>query len=527
MKCLFLFLICIYVTVCKKSYYDILGVPRNADNKSLKKAYRKLVKKYHPDKNKDRPEWAKKEYIQVQNAYDVLSDPKKRRAYDMGGEEMVQQQEQREASGQGGGDPFGSFSTGGRRRQRQGNFEFVFENEGFDAGDFFGGFFGGGDGFPGGQDRHFGRQKRQRRQQHKPKAETVDLEECTGIIELTNSTMPDTDNLDRNWNVFYYDESSKNSHEAKIVKWFADKYGMYLKIAIVNCSKELELCNKMGIQTYPKFVLYYQRNQKIEITLHEGLKPEFLLKQNIELMDNNVLKVADYNYAAFVKENFGKPILLLFTSRKNTGIMFLSLANEYKDKIIFAEISKDDPLTSKFNITDFPTLMLLTDPINYKGKKFEGSLTKSLIMHFLNEEVISGQTKFKPNAGTVSKLTKEKVEWGTCGAKDKTFCFVSIIPNHSQLEPYTSILESLNTKYSNDSFTFYYILQSDINNSIWKSNFDQKYTIIIRGKRGKFVGFEEPLLDLDRQVVENKIDNILSGSLDSMKNYKGLEAFLN
>lgn len=526
-KCLILIAICLPAIECKRSYYDVLGVPRNADDKSLKKAYRKLVRKYHPDKNKDRQEWAKKEFIQIQNAYDTLSDPKKRRAYDTGGEEMVQQQEQREASGNTGDDPFGGFfggGSGGRKRHRQGNFEFVFGDDNFGGGDFF----GGGASF--GNQGHFGGHQRQRRQQQqnqkKPKPETVDLEDCPSIIEMTNSTMPELHNLDRNWNIFYYDESSKNSQEAKLVKWFAEKYGMYLKVAIINCNKEHELCSKMGVRSYPYFILYYTRNQKLDITLHEGLKPEFLLKQNIDLMENNVLKVANYNYSAFVKENFGKPVLLLFTARKNTGIMFLSLANEFKDKIVFAEVLKEDPLTPKFGITDFPALLLLTDPPNYKGKKFEGTMTKALIMHFLNEQVLTNQTKFKPNSGEVTELTKEKVEWGTCGAKDNTFCFVAIVPNESQLKPYLAILEALNSKYSNDSFTFYYIFQSSLNDSVWKSNFDEKASMIIRGKRGKYTGFEADLVNLEREVVDNKIDNILSGSLDSMKNFKGLETLL-
>lgn len=522
---LMLIALCLSALGVKKTHYDVLGLARNADDKVIKKAYRKLVRKYHPDKNKDRQEWAKKEFIAIQNAHDILSDPKKRRAYDMGGDEMVQQQEQREASGQGGQDPFGSYFGGGRRKQRQGNFEFVFGDDSSGGGDFFGGndFFGGHGGHGGRQ----GGQRGQRRQQQQPKPETVDLEDSTGVIDLTSSTMPDISNLDRNWNIFFYDESTKNSQEAKTVKWFAEKYGMYLKIAIVNCSREHDLCARTGTRTYPRFVLYYPRNQKVEITLHEGLKPEFLLKQNIDLMDNNVFKVANYNYSAFVKENFSKPVLLLFTARKNTGVMFLSLANEFKDKIIFAEVLKEDPLTAKFGVTEFPTLMLLTDSPNYKGKKFEGSMTKTLIMHFLSEQVLSNQAKFKPNSGSVAQLTKQKLDWGTCGVKDNSFCFVAVVPNEAQLKNYTAILESLNTKYSNDSFTFYYVLQSGLNSEVWKSNFDMKPTMIIRGKRGKFTGFEQDLVNVDRTVVDNKIDNILSGSLDSLKNYKGLETLLN
>lgn len=517
---------CALAAEAKKSHYDVLGVPRHADAKALKKAHRKLVRKFHPDKNKDRQEWAKREFISVQNAYDTLSDPKKRRAYDMGGEEAVQQQEQREQTGQGGEGNFGDFFGGGGhgRRHRQGNFEFHFGGDSFDAGDFFGGN-GGFFGNQGGHQRQRGRQQQQRQQQ--PKVETVDLEDCPSVIELADSTMPDLENLDRNWNVFFYDDSSKNSQEAKLTKWFAEKYGMYLKVAIVNCSKEGELCGKLGVRSYPRFILYYTRNQKLEITLHSGLKPEFLLKQNIDLMDNNVLKVANYNYTAFVKENFSKPVLLLFTARKNTGIMFLSLANEFKDKVIFAEVQKEDALTAKFGITDFPLLLLLTDAPNYKGKKFEGTMTKALIMHFLHEQVTSNQSKFKPNSGEVSELTKQKLEWGTCGAKDNSFCFVAVVPNQASLNNYKVILESLNSKYSRDSFTFYYIMEPAINGETWKANFDERRTMIIRGKRGKATGFEEALEQLDRQIVENKIDNILSGSLDSMKNFKGLETLLN
>lgn len=79
-----------------KDYYEILGVHKRANKKQIKKAYRKLVKKYHPDNNKDRANWAKKQFIEVTKAYETLSDPEKRKIYDMGGEEAVNQAEQRE-----------------------------------------------------------------------------------------------------------------------------------------------------------------------------------------------------------------------------------------------------------------------------------------------------------------------------------------------------------------------------------------------------------------------------------------------
>lgn len=70
----------------KKDFYEILGVRRNANKKQIKKAYRKLVKEYHPDNNKERANWAKKKFIEVTKAYETLSDEDKRKIYDMGGE---------------------------------------------------------------------------------------------------------------------------------------------------------------------------------------------------------------------------------------------------------------------------------------------------------------------------------------------------------------------------------------------------------------------------------------------------------
>ncbi|MFW6237685.1 MAG: molecular chaperone DnaJ [Halanaerobiales bacterium] len=70
--------------MAQKDYYEILGVDRDADQKKIKKAYRKLAKKYHPDMNKDNPEAAEK-FKEISEAYEILSDPDKRKRYDQYG----------------------------------------------------------------------------------------------------------------------------------------------------------------------------------------------------------------------------------------------------------------------------------------------------------------------------------------------------------------------------------------------------------------------------------------------------------
>src|ERR671937_728946 len=104
-----------------KSLYDSLGVSKAASQDEIKKAYRKLVRQYHPDKNPGDAA-AEERFKEVQAAYDVLSDPAKRKQYDRFGAANGR-------PGAGGPGP--------------GGFNFRVEDLG-DLGDLFGGLFGGG-----------------------------------------------------------------------------------------------------------------------------------------------------------------------------------------------------------------------------------------------------------------------------------------------------------------------------------------------------------------------------------------------
>ncbi len=85
-----------------KDYYEVLGVPKNADEAAIKKAYRKLAMKYHPDRNPDNKE-AEAKFKEIGEAYEVLSDADKRAAYDRLGHEAFKH------GGMGGGGANGGF----------------------------------------------------------------------------------------------------------------------------------------------------------------------------------------------------------------------------------------------------------------------------------------------------------------------------------------------------------------------------------------------------------------------------------
>lgn len=93
----------------KADYYQLLGVSRDADSDALKKAYRKLAVKYHPDKNPDNPE-AEAKFKEVSEAYEVLKDADKRAAYDRYGHDAFKAGGMGNAGGGGGfHDPFDMF----------------------------------------------------------------------------------------------------------------------------------------------------------------------------------------------------------------------------------------------------------------------------------------------------------------------------------------------------------------------------------------------------------------------------------
>ena len=69
----------------KKDYYEVLGVPKDASDDVIRKAYKKLAIKWHPDKHVDDKKEAEEKFKEISEAYSVLSDPKKKREYDTGG----------------------------------------------------------------------------------------------------------------------------------------------------------------------------------------------------------------------------------------------------------------------------------------------------------------------------------------------------------------------------------------------------------------------------------------------------------
>lgn len=123
-----------------KDYYKVLGVGKDASQGEIKKQYRKLAVKYHPDKNQGNKQ-SEEKFKEMGEAYTVLSDPEKRKKYDTLGADW-KQYEQAGSGAQGGGG-FSQWAQQGRGQQNS-HFYSADDFEGADFSDFFNSFFGGG-----------------------------------------------------------------------------------------------------------------------------------------------------------------------------------------------------------------------------------------------------------------------------------------------------------------------------------------------------------------------------------------------
>jgi len=178
-----------------RDYYQIMGMARTATADEIKKAYRRLARKYHPDVSKEKD--AEKKFKEVQEAYEVLKDPEKRAAYDQLGSDYKQGQQFRPPPDWGSGFEFRGGPRQGRARAGGAQTEEAFEDaEGFS--DFFSSLFGAR-GFSGGAGAGFGGAGARTARDHHARVD-IDLEEAysgtTRTLELKRPDLKPDGTLD-------------------------------------------------------------------------------------------------------------------------------------------------------------------------------------------------------------------------------------------------------------------------------------------------------------------------------------------
>ena len=233
-------------------------------------------------------------------------------------------------------------------------------------------------------------------------------------------------------------------------------------------------------------------------------------------MESFVKLLNDQNYEEFVHESYDKTKVILFTAKKSTPPLLKALSKEFKGRIVFGEVRQSsEKLVQKFQITNFPTILVLSDPLNYQGVAYQGEFKKDQLAKFLREHSSpqsSRKSARNPSSGSVRELTPSILNSGQCSSSDSNLCLLAILDRHGspQNELLKSILQELAPNFADDPILFFYISSANID---YSQTFEGLYKFpvltVSKPKRKRYVQYHG---DLEKESIKNFIESIISGS---------------
>ena len=517
---------------CGEDYYKLLGVKRNASKQEIKKAFKKLSLKYHPDKNKDNPKRAKEMFIKIANAYEVLSDDEKRKIYDQYGEEGVKANEQ-------GGNPGGAH--------------FNFDNMGFEEifNQFFGGGKGGGARFTfnmgggnsGGNRGHssgfggfedilggfgFGGQGRQQQQQGRGRGRNSGMQnknyfKNTKVVSLKMKNLSSLLSRKNIWFVYFYKQGDQNYEQyVKTMIEFGEKTQGLFNTGEVNCIEDEEICDEFEVQNTP-VIVFFGENEKDYNKYGGKLDYNSLFSYATKRMSYYVNDVTKNKLSEFFAKKPEKYHVLLFTSKNSTPSMYKGLSKFFINKLIFGEVMQSETeLIKLYNIKKFPTLMVILDEEKNKYDLYNGKITYEDIKNYLNKYI---NKKKNVDTSKVKEMTSNLYNtFGICSTSDgKNICLIYLTQGKKPVRKDLKSLENISDKYENDHIKVYY-LDLKKNKYFFKSfeDIDSSKTqaVIIKGKRKKYIS-------LDSEEFNSKINNIIDNIISGGGNFKKISKQLN
>lgn len=474
-KILIIGVLCLAV-LGEEDYYKILGIPRNADEKAIKKAFKKLTLKYHPDKNLDNKEEAEEKFMKIANAYEVLSDSEKRKIYDTQGEEGLKK------SGQGGHQGpfnaeniFSQFFRGGGGGGGFGGGGFNFK---FDMG-------GGGGGF-----KQTFTSGNQRQQEPEPQAESFFTN--SDVVELNLGNLKMLYRRNEIWMILFYSPTQKTSKDLKD-EWtnIANKLYGIIKIAAVNCDEDEELCEEYDVKKTPT-VLYFPDNTALK---HEEYKGEKNFQKISDFavgkMQSFVRFVNSNNYQEFLESEPDSAKILLFTEKKTTPPLLKALSKEFKGKVLFGEVrSSENNLVTEFNIGKFPTLVGISDPLNVYSGDINRDKLEKWVRDFMYSNKGAKETNYK-------EMTRGLALTGKCGASDSSLCFIWMMKKDDNVSK--DMLKSLSEVFARDPISFYWL---DAEKYKGYAEAFEGNVVILRGKRKKYIKVDcELMMECMKEAV--------------------------
>jgi len=376
-------------------YYAILGVEEKADAAAIKKAYRAKSLEYHPDKCELDKDVCQTKFIEISTAYEVLSDPEKRKVYNRDGEEGLKEGAQSDDQARAMFRQFFGREPDGNVRiiNRGGQMMFMEEGE------------------PGPKEDIYG---------------------DTNVTELTGDVYKSyIIERDEPWVVMFYKPNNDESVEVKpeYMK-FADTFKEFLKVGAVNCREQRETCSGASIDDFPA-LRWFPEDKKSPPEVFEGtVNAKNLGKWANSLMPDYSTALEDKRQLRQWLDDAKGPAVLLFTDKAAAPPMWKALSREFNGRATLGVILRCDktgvfktPIQREYDVR-VPGVLRL-DPLDDVGKiaeKFDFQLKKDVI-HLWIMKTIAQRKQAGPQA-TFKEWSRERYEAGDCGPGDSQICFL-------------------------------------------------------------------------------------------------------
>mmetsp|Transcript_53869 Transcript_53869/g.128291 ORF Transcript_53869/g.128291 Transcript_53869/m.128291 type:complete len:541 (+) Transcript_53869:95-1717(+) len=476
-----------------RDFYRILGVPKSATKDQINKAYRKLSLKWHPDKNPDNKEQAKKKFFEISEAYEVLSDKEKRAKYDQFGEAAFKTGNQGGGGGGGGGpqDPFDMF-----RKMFQGGggggHEFKFGGFGGPGGG--GGFnfggggpnFGGGGGAPGGNQRI-------------PPQNLFD-DKVPGIKELDKKgwkLIVEEETQRRSIIVIFYTPGCVGCEDVKdTFKEAAEKFAApgIVDMAALNCRRFNKECDKEGATKLPT-AFYYGPDGAKPIRVMGNIFSIGDMTQSIPKIIEDFVKVLNNpdDLKKWLRSDDKVPHVILFTDKKSTPAILKRLSVDFFKRAALAVVlaGADKKVGDQFSVGHRPSLLHVLDEETLAFDRFNGEFNREGMTRFLTRAV--GTHRSRGDA-SLRELTKERYTSGTCAEADSQFCLLLNSPAGEAGDKLKRVFRDLAQRLKQDPVKVFYVQDRGF---VQAFGLKPGNVVLYRPKRSRFKKFKGDAHNLD------------------------------
>ena len=462
MKILFITLVHIIISI--PDPYRTLGVSQNATNAEIKKAYKAGLIKSHPDRfDESQKDIMSKKYTSIQEAYDILSNPEYRKAWDEYGERGLDM----------------------AKKQRQ--------------------------------EREF----HQNNQRMNEEAQNIkqDVLQSSPVKKLNMANLYSFYRRNSVTIVLLYRSTDNSIQElSNLITKLNTEFDQIFTIYRIYCDEEEELCAEYSAFNTPKINIFSSSINKapIDLDISEELRlinvksnqlTNLIVNEASNLMEDFVTFINSDNIDSF--ESRPNPKIILFTNKLQTPPLLRQLSKDYKQSVSFGIVKNPSTyLTDMFEIVSLPTILGFPTGKLYIKETYNGSFNINEIKKFIRDMVAS-QQEAQNRISTFNQHTVFKR--GICDKDDRKYCLFIF---KDQFTPET--LNSFTSKFIQEmpSQPFKIIIISDtffdkksLGNNIGLNN-DQFNFLVWKGNMKKILGFKFDYLNFTE--IRSLLEDILS-----------------